>query len=106
MTEDGWVKGSEYTVTQSQIQLLYSWIIITIITFLDVIHRLVFCLKYRPVYISKHVSETGNRASLQLPVYWTHLSRVHLRTEIEFRLRTVVLKYKLDNILDKRRDDG
>jgi hypothetical protein len=33
---------------------------ITIITFLDIIHRLVFCLKRRPVYISKHnVSETG-----------------------------------------------
>jgi hypothetical protein len=32
----------------------------TIITFLDVIHRLVFCLKCRPVYISKrNVSETG-----------------------------------------------
>jgi hypothetical protein len=33
---------------------------ITIIMFLDIIHRLVFCLKCRPVYISKHdVSETG-----------------------------------------------
>jgi hypothetical protein len=32
----------------------------TIIMFLDIIHRLVFCLKSRPVYISKHnISETG-----------------------------------------------
>jgi hypothetical protein len=32
----------------------------TYITFLDIIHRLVICLKCRPVYISKHnVSETG-----------------------------------------------
>jgi hypothetical protein len=30
------------------------------ITFLNIIHRLVFCLKCRPFYISKHnVSETG-----------------------------------------------
>jgi hypothetical protein len=30
------------------------------ITFLDIIHRLVSCLKCRPVYISKHnFSETG-----------------------------------------------
>jgi hypothetical protein len=34
--------------------------LISIIMFLDIIHRLVFCLKCRPVYISKHnVSETG-----------------------------------------------
>jgi hypothetical protein len=32
----------------------------SIIMFLDIINRLVFCLKCRPVYISKHnVSETG-----------------------------------------------
>jgi hypothetical protein len=32
----------------------------TIITFLDIIHRLVFCVKCRPICISKHnVSETG-----------------------------------------------
>jgi hypothetical protein len=33
--------------------------VITITTFLDIIHHLIFYLKCRPVYISKHVSEIG-----------------------------------------------
>jgi hypothetical protein len=50
--------------------------------FLDIIHRLVFCLKSRP--------EMGTSS-----VDWTQQSRFYLRTEIES------LKYKQDDILDK-----
>jgi hypothetical protein len=37
------------------------------VMFLDIIHRIVFCLKIRPLYISKHnVSETGFYLRLQV----------------------------------------
>jgi hypothetical protein len=75
--------------------------------FLDIIHRLVFCLKCRPVYISKHnVSETGfclrfkvrftrlgPTLSLEVgtsSIYWTQLSMFYLNTEIDCSLRNVV----------------
>jgi hypothetical protein len=39
-------------------------------------------------------------------VYWTQLSRVYLRMEIESSLWNIFLKYKQDDILDKRWGDG
>jgi hypothetical protein len=40
--------------------------VLTIIMFLDIIHRLVFCLKCRPRYISKHsVSELDSTSVLR-----------------------------------------
>jgi hypothetical protein len=59
----------------------------TIITFLDIIQCLVFCLKCRPVYISKHnVSENG--FCLRLQVKFTQFGPIDraspcLRTRIQ-----------------------
>jgi hypothetical protein len=56
--------------------------------FLNIIHRLVFCLKCRPVYISKHVSETGFYLCPQvIPTLLGPIDRAnpHLRTGRHFR---------------------
>jgi hypothetical protein len=71
--------------------------------FLDIIHRLVFIRKHRPVYFSKHnVSETGFSLRLQVKptikgpeigtssIDWAQLSRFYLKTETESSLRNVV----------------
>jgi hypothetical protein len=59
--------------------------------FLDIIHRLVFCLKCRPVYISKYnVSDTG----------------FYLRLQVKPTLLGPIDRARQDDILDKRRDDG
>jgi hypothetical protein len=80
--------------------------------YLDIIHRLVFCLKCRPVYIPKHnVSET--EFHLRPRVKPSQLGRIkraspHIRLD-GCRIRSpkrCVLKYKQDDILDKRRVDG
>jgi hypothetical protein len=57
-----------------------------VIMFLDIIHCLVFCLKNRPVYISKHsVSEIGTSS-----VYWTQQSRFYLKMGIESSVPNIV----------------
>jgi hypothetical protein len=80
--------------------------------FLDIIHRFVFCLKCHPVYISKHnVSETGVCLRPQVkPTQLGPIDRVspYLRSgdRIQSPKRCFFFKYKQDDILDKRRDDG
>jgi hypothetical protein len=70
------------TLLELQRHILWS----TITMFLDIIHRLVFCLKSRPVYISKHnVSETGFYLRSKVkPTLFDPIDRAspHLRTPV------------------------
>jgi hypothetical protein len=69
---------------------LLRWSIITIIMFLEIIH-------YPSIS-----PEIGTNS-----IDWAQLSRFYLKTETESSLRNVVLKYKQDGVLDKKKqDDG